>query len=399
MRISTANSYDAGIANLQRRQIELSEGQLQLTSGKRVSRASDDPTAAARAERARALEQRSNASQRAVEASRNAMQLAEGALGDATELLQQARETLVAAGNASYSDAERRTLAQNLRAIRNQLLAVANRPDGAGGHLFAGQGSSSPPFLDAVGGVQFAGTAGQSEAASGETLPITLDGQTAWLQARTGNGVFVTGPVSPQAGSAWIDAGRVTDPAALTGDSYSLTFSVAGGVTTYSVAGAAGGPVLSSMPYVSGQAITFDGLAFKITGTPADGDAFSVEPSTSDLSVFTVLDEAVTALETPLQNPGRVTQAVALGLRDIDASLGRLTEQRALAGETLNLIDGVEGRLSALKLGARTEQAAAEDLDMVEAISRFQSQQTGYDAALKSYSMVQRMSLFQYIGG
>jgi flagellar hook-associated protein 3 FlgL len=34
----------------------------------------------------------------------------------------------------------------------------------------------------------------------------------------------------------------------------------------------------------------------------------------------------------------------------------------------------------------------------VEAISRFQSQQSGYDAALKSYSIVQRLSLFQYIG-
>jgi flagellar hook-associated protein 3 FlgL len=399
MRISTANSFDAGIANLQRRQVELTEGQLQLTSGKRVSRASDDPTAAARAERARALEQRSTASQRAVEASRNAMQLAEGALGDATELLQQARETLVSAGNASYSDAERRTLAQSLQAIRNQLFAVANRPDGAGGYLFAGQGSSSPPFIDAAGGVQFAGTAGQSEAASGESLPTTLDGQAGWLQARSGNGVFVTSPGSPQAGAAWIDPGRVTDPSALTGDDYSLTFSVVGGVTTYSISGTAGGAIQSGTPYVSGQAISFEGLSFSIRGAPADGDAFTVEPSTSDLSVFTVLDEAVAALETPLQNNGRVTQSVAVGIRDIDASLGRLIEQRAQAGETLKLIDGVEGRLSALKLGAQTEQSAAEDLDMVEAFSRFQAQQTGYDAALKSYSMVQRMSLFQYLGG
>ena len=36
---------------------------------------------------------------------------------------------------------------------------------------------------------------------------------------------------------------------------------------------------------------------------------------------------------------------------------------------------------------------------MVEAIADFQNQQTGYEAALKSYSMVQKMSLFQYLGG
>jgi flagellar hook-associated protein 3 FlgL len=34
---------------------------------------------------------------------------------------------------------------------------------------------------------------------------------------------------------------------------------------------------------------------------------------------------------------------------------------------------------------------------MVEAISNFQNQQSGYDAALKTYASVQRMSLFQYI--
>ena len=34
---------------------------------------------------------------------------------------------------------------------------------------------------------------------------------------------------------------------------------------------------------------------------------------------------------------------------------------------------------------------------MVAALSQFQNKQSGYDAALKSYSMVQRMSLFQYL--
>ena len=34
---------------------------------------------------------------------------------------------------------------------------------------------------------------------------------------------------------------------------------------------------------------------------------------------------------------------------------------------------------------------------MVHAISDFQAKQSGYDAALKSYAMVQRLSLFQYL--
>jgi flagellar hook-associated protein 3 FlgL len=42
-------------------------------------------------------------------------------------------------------------------------------------------------------------------------------------------------------------------------------------------------------------------------------------------------------------------------------------------------------------------QSSAEDADMVQAISEFQNQQTGYQAALQSYASVQRMSLFDYI--
>jgi flagellar hook-associated protein 3 FlgL len=34
---------------------------------------------------------------------------------------------------------------------------------------------------------------------------------------------------------------------------------------------------------------------------------------------------------------------------------------------------------------------------MVQAISALQARQVGYDAALKTYSSVQRLSLFQYI--
>ena len=52
--------------------------------------------------------------------------------------------------------------------------------------------------------------------------------------------------------------------------------------------------------------------------------------------------------------------------------------------------------MTALEAGG-TERSAAEDLDMTEAISRFQIQQTGYDAALRSYAAVQRLTLFQYL--
>jgi flagellar hook-associated protein 3 FlgL len=57
----------------------------------------------------------------------------------------------------------------------------------------------------------------------------------------------------------------------------------------------------------------------------------------------------------------------------------------------------VESRIADVKLGADTERSLAEDLDMVQALSDFQAKQSGYEAALSTYALVQKMSLFNYL--
>ena len=302
IRISTASAFDTGISTLQKRQGDLNEAQQQLTSGKRISRLSDDPVAAARAERARAAQARADADQRAVDASRSAVAQIESAFSDAGDLVQQARELLVAAGNTSYGPNERRGMAQQLAAIRTQLLQVANRGDGAGGFLFSGQGVGSPPFVDAPGGVTYGATPGTTQTASSEPLPLAADGRAAFLEARSGNGVFVTAAGSA-AGTAWIDAGGVTNPSQLTGLPYSVQFTAGGAGSTFTVLRNGAATALTNVPYVSGQAIQIDGMAFTVTGVPANGDNFTISPSAPDLSLFDTLDSAAAALNNA--EPGR----------------------------------------------------------------------------------------------
>jgi flagellar hook-associated protein 3 FlgL len=395
LRTSTLHSYATTINTLQRRQIELGDAQQRLTSGLRVLHASDDPTAAARAERARALMQRSDSTQRAVDASRNSMTLTESALADAGELMQQARELVMAAGNASYSDAERADVANQIAEIRKQLMGVANRGDGSGGYVFSGQGAGRPPFLERPGGVDYVGTGGAVRVASDEPLPLTLDGGEVWLHSPTGNGVFETRTVNSN--GAWIDAGRVTAPDQITGSTYAVNFSVTGGATTYSILKDGVATGVSGAPYVSGQAIEIDGMAVTISGSPADGDGFELAPARDDLSVFDALDRVVNDLKTPLRTAAQTTQTVQNALRDIDSASDHLQSTRSMTGEVLNRIDGVAGRLDDLKLYGESTRSDAEDLDMVQAISDFQNQQTGYEAALQTYSSMQRMSLFDYI--
>jgi len=398
MRIATANAYDTGIDTLSRRQADLSALQEQLASGKRVARASDDPAAAARAERALASIGRAETSQRGVDASKAAMTQTESAFSDANNMLQRARELMVAGGNASYGDGERKGIADELQSIRDQLLVSANQTDGAGTYIFGGQGATQKPFLDMPGGVQYAAIGGQTLTEPSTGLPLTSNGKGAWLQAATGNGVFVTAAGSSVTG-ATIDAGRVSDPSAITGASYTLQFTVAGASTTYAVLKNGLATAVTAAPYTSGQAITVDGMSASVTGVPASGDQFTLAPSTRTLGVFGLLDQAIVGLKATGRTGSQISQTTGDNLRNVDSVLGNMQSARSVTGAVLNRIDSETDRLAGQKLAGQTAQSNAEDVDMVHAISDFQNKQSGYDAALKSYAMVQRLSLFQYVNG
>lgn len=398
MRIATGNAYEKGIDTLGHRQSDLFALQEQMTSGKRVARASDDPAAAARAERATAAIGRSTTSQRAVEASKVAMTQAESGLGQATELVQRARELMLSGGNTSYTDTDRASIGRELQSIRTALLAIANQSDGAGNFLFGGQGAATRPFVDTASGVQFSATAGQRRGELDTGLPLTADGRTAFLGARTGNGVFVTG-AGAMVQNATIDAGSVSDPSALTGAAYTLRFAVSGGATTYAVLKNGAPTAVTAAPYVAGQSITVDGMSVAVSGAPATGDEFSIAPSTPTQSIFAVLDRAAKGLLATGRTPSQVAQATADNLRDVDSAGATIASARSAAGEVLNRIDSETDRLADAELAGRTDRSNAEDVDMVHAVSEFQSKQSGYDAALKSYAVVQRLSLFQYVNG
>ena len=397
MRVSTANQFERAVQTLQQRQQALQGSQEQIATGKRVLRPSDDPLAAVRAERAMAQQQRIDADLRALEASRQSMVATESAIGEATALMQRARELMLQAGNPTYGPEPRKAIVEELRVLRRQLLDVANRADGIGGHLFGGPAGASVPFQETASGVAFLGRPAASQAA-GLAIPLAVDGQEIWTRSASGNGVFVSSPAAGNQVGAWIDAGRVTDASLLTGLSYDIVFADdgSGGLTWQVSPPPAAGPT-SAQPYVSGRAIEFDGLAVTVSGQPKVGDRFEIEPSRRDLSPFDALDRTIAGLAPAERDPAQVTQTVQSGLRDLDAVMTTLVAARARLGAVLGHIDGLDTQLGDQRINAQTARSKAEDVDLAQAVSDFQVRQTSYDAALKAYSMVQRLSLFEYV--
>jgi flagellar hook-associated protein 3 FlgL len=141
-------------------------------------------------------------------------------------------------------------------------------------------------------------------------------------------------------------------------------------------------------------------MSVSISGVAVAGDKFTVEPSSPNLSVFDALDKVIDVLgssATVAPNAGDRPQAIQHGLRDLDQVLGNLQVVRSRSGETLNRLDGLDQRTQDRVLSDKALRSEAEDLDMAEGISDFSNKQTAYQAALQSYSMVRKLSLFDYI--
>ena len=403
-RIATADQFDRTVNQLARRQYDLASQQERIASGKRVQKASDDPVAAALAESAQNRMSRVQSELRALESSKTSLQQAEAGLAESGELIQRVRDLLVTAGNAGFTDAEREDVARQLEGLREQLLVVANRTDTNGRTLYGGLGGASTPFVDLYGptgnGVVFEGQRGQAAAGDG-SLPNTLDGDAIWMRIPQGNGSFTLSLPTGNTGGVQTNMGQVLDAAALTGDNYRVDFATVGGVMQYSVTNTSTGaavPGHQNQPYESGKSLSFDGLAFEVTGQPKDGDQIALAPTDGPTDLFSVVQGAIDALR--LQGEGESAQRsqhLARALTEVDAGHDRVLLARGRAGEWLNRADSMDTLMNNRSTALDVEQSRLTDLDLVKGISDFQLKQIGLNAALQSYAQVQRMSLFDHL--
>ena len=410
-RVSTANQYDTALRNIGQRHTSLSNLQENLTSGKRVVRPSDDPVSAAQAERAINRLARIQTEQRALETQRNAIAQAESALGDAIGLMQNFRELTVSAGGGTLTPNDRATIANQLQGLREQIVEVANRKDTNGLPLLGALGSALAPFLGPLSTTpdySFAGLPGQTSS-TGVTIPGMLDGDSAFMFNPQRDGVY-NAAVSAIPNTRQLTTSAVTpvDKSLVTGDNYTITFSAVGpGATpgtstatytlTNTTTGAISAPV--TVPdYPSDKPLTIamtdvPGLSFTITGNPANGDTITLQPSPS---IFSTLDSAIRDIRSA-PNSNAAIQAVGQALGNMDIGLERLHNMRGYAGELLNRADRITGDQEKRSIQLEDDRSRAEDLDMIKGISDFQNQQVGYEAALKSYASVQKLSLFNFI--
>ncbi|MCA1923797.1 flagellar hook-associated protein FlgL [Buttiauxella noackiae] len=157
MRISTAMMYQQNMRGITNSQSEWLRYGEQMSTGKRVTKPSDDPIAASQAVVLSQAQAQNSQYALARTFATQKISLEENVLGQVTTAIQSAQEKIVYAGNGTLSDDDRASLATDLEGIRNQILNLANSTDGNGRYIFAGYKTDSAPFSDVAGKITYGG--------------------------------------------------------------------------------------------------------------------------------------------------------------------------------------------------------------------------------------------------
>jgi flagellar hook-associated protein 3 FlgL len=394
MRISTQGFQTQWLDDIYARQTAVAKVQKQVSTGRSFSSAAENPSGASQSVTLQqGIDRITNYAANA-EAAQRRLGLEENALSTVEDSLTRLRELAVEAGNGNLPQESRDAIASEAGQILQGLVATANSQDGEGRYLFAGNRTATAPFVQGSSGVQYNGDQGVRVQRIGENRTVQENdpGSNVFLAVPSGNGTFSVAANPANTGTAFYADASVASPAAWVPGNYQISFS---GPAAYTVLDGNGATVATGS-YSSGQAISFNGVAVTLSGTPAAGDSFSVNRSINQ-DVFTTVQNFVDSLKTPVGGPAgqALFQSQLNGvLANLDQAGNHVSLVRGRLGGRLTAIDEQNTANQALSDQLQTTLSTIRDVDYPKALSELQQQLTGLDAAYQVYAKARASSLF-----
>ena len=401
MRISTVTMFEQSLNSLASQQSSFLKVGQQIASGSRVVNPSDDPQAASRAV---GIAQAAAVNQQYADArisARNSLGQEEGVLNSVADAITSVKTRLVQAANGTLSDADRSSLASEVRGIYVAMLGQANAADGNGRYLFGGFKDNSPPFIKdpATGAVGFIGDTGmtQLKVDSSRLMANSDSGEDIFLRVHSSAKPVATPDANNQGSVTFVGPNVVNNAASNFGDAFTVSFAAdAASPSGFNVL--IGG--VDQGPYESGKSYGANGLSLTLEGVPVAGDAIAVSPAqevAGGPNLFRTLENVLAVLDKPAENDAdkaRLQNTISTSMRELDNALDNVLTTRASVGARLNELDVLDSVGSNRALNYAQTLSDLVDLDYYKAISEYALRQVGLQAAQKSFLDIQKLSLF-----
>jgi len=190
VRVSDSMIHDLAVRGVLGRKADHFEAQQVASTGVRVQKPSDDPIAAARARGTRSVERRQDAVARMSGEAIDSLHAVGDTLTHAGDIASRVRELAVLGANDHLSAEDRAGMAEEVSALRSELLSLANtRVDGE--HVFGGLALDRPPF-DAMGAYVGDPRSKEIEVGPGLRIPTQVPGDEIFGAAAGGVPAFAT---------------------------------------------------------------------------------------------------------------------------------------------------------------------------------------------------------------
>lgn len=173
MRLSTQQFFIQNLTNVQQSNANIFKYQQQLSTGKKLSKPSDDPLAATQINKFERLIARNEVFSRNVDVAERRLKLQESTLDLVVDSTLRIKDLSIQANNGSLSPNDLRIIATELNELLGQLAGAVNTQDAQGEFLFSGfKGMTQPYKPDINGNFVYQGDLGQRFLNVGENTTI-----------------------------------------------------------------------------------------------------------------------------------------------------------------------------------------------------------------------------------
>ena len=185
MKVSTNLFFNRASTQLATVQSSLSKTQEQLSTGKQITKPSDEPDKASLVTRLESELARQESYQSTLSTVEIKLSTQETALRNVSDVMYRIKELTVQANSDTMGKFDRESIAVEIESLRDQVLSLANTQDTSGNYIFAGSRVTEPSFgLNSQGLIDYQGDQSRMQVPVGDQRSVQLNRSGAEVFAR-----------------------------------------------------------------------------------------------------------------------------------------------------------------------------------------------------------------------
>ncbi|MFM2485067.1 flagellar hook-associated protein FlgL [Celerinatantimonas yamalensis] len=330
----------------------------------------------------------------------NSLSFQENILNSMHDSALRARVLGVQSGDGLNGMTERRSMANELTQIRNQMADLVNTRDANGNYVFAGFQSQIQPYVFDGQRYHYVGDNGKTSLKVGASVYIQSN--------TTGQEAFEDVPlrrhVKGNSSGIYVDVDEQKTFDTFYKNTYNdlnpqdntYTVSTSAGTPNHYTILNNNGDQLASGNYEKGKPFLFQGLKIKLDSAPGTTESFSLKKPQKG-NILNILGQFIDQLKDPNVIGNDYDQAQEDFLVGIDHSTEKLNLTMGSLGARENGLDSLENAQSAIDIINKKSRASLGEVDFSKAVTNLSKAELALNTSYSAYSKISKMTLFNYI--